>query len=179
MTPEIILSSVFSLIATMCGFLFFAIAAAVAFYLAFNARNKLRKVHTWPVTRGVIISSEAAVKVELNMEGRDRYHKMPEVRYTYSVAGRPYTGKRLTYAIHSMNDQKAEMIVAFYPVGKEVDVHYDPKDPSHACLEIQEEKGASSCVTIAGYILAFLALTSACGVVFVVGRFLLQYFKVI
>ena len=59
----------------------------------------------------------------------------PKLKYRYSVNGKEYQSDRISYPNpSSMLDKFADEYVAKYPVGADVDVYYDSKDPNHACL---------------------------------------------
>jgi hypothetical protein len=57
----------------------------------------------------------------------------PKVTYRFTVAGREYVSDRLGYASRSYKHAVAERRLAAIP--DEVDVWFDPVDPSHAYIE--------------------------------------------
>jgi hypothetical protein len=61
----------------------------------------------------------------------------PEISYTYQVAGLEYTSKRLTFGgIKSFSKREnAEEAASLYPVGAQLPVYYDPKNPKEAVLD--------------------------------------------
>ncbi|NNC88515.1 MAG: DUF3592 domain-containing protein [Akkermansiaceae bacterium] len=96
----------------------------------------------WNVVDGRIISSEVVRHTKVrndtfsgHEEASNRYRA--EVVYEYTHDGRRFTGDRVSrsdpeYPLQS----QAEEVVDRYPVGKDVEVHYDPGDPGTAVLEI-------------------------------------------
>jgi hypothetical protein len=58
------------------------------------------------------------------------------VRYTYEVNGRQYSGDRLTVGVRisATFSAFAKRAAARYPVGMEVDVHYNPESPGESVL---------------------------------------------
>lgn len=57
------------------------------------------------------------------------------VEYTYRVGPDEYTGTRVRYGgFHSSDPTWARALVAAHPVGKEIPVHYNPKNPGDALL---------------------------------------------
>lgn len=57
------------------------------------------------------------------------------VEYTYQVGPEEYTGTRVRYGEFNSSDSDwARAMVAAHPVGKEIPVHYNPKDPGDALL---------------------------------------------
>jgi len=60
----------------------------------------------------------------------------PKIAYIYSVNGEKYTGDQISVAeVDSASKEDAVRKIAPYPVGKEVEVFYNPKDPKDAVLE--------------------------------------------
>lgn len=90
-----------------------------------------RKSARWPSTLGRVTASFIKEKMR---KGRTRYK--PRVEYTYTVNGATYSGKRFTYGSRSpiRTREEAQKFLAPYPVGAEVQVFYNPKDPSQCCL---------------------------------------------
>ena len=90
------------------------------------------KVSRWPSTRGRIVSVRV---VPAFRRGRSTFYT-PGVRYRYEVKGQRYHGDRLRWGggVYSNVRQFAEDTIAKYPVGSEVDVHYNPQDPKQSVL---------------------------------------------
>lgn len=120
------------------------VTAALAFGLlvllfAFAFTRYVRQASHWPVVRGKIV----ATGVEAYREWRDvgyqkryRYYKS-NVIYTYEVHGRKYAGDRIRLGVvtSATSPRSGKRLAAKYPVGKEVDVHYDPKRPGDSVLQ--------------------------------------------
>ena len=60
----------------------------------------------------------------------------PSLTYTYSVAGKSYTGKRLQFGGINMSRLEAEEVLAAYPVGSTTTVRYDPHRHDFAVLRL-------------------------------------------
>ena len=60
---------------------------------------------------------------------------LAKVRYSYSVDGTPYTGGKVSFSQYGGRQEHSRQIVQQYPVGKAVDVYYDPEKPETAVLE--------------------------------------------
>lgn len=86
---------------------------------------------TYLSTQGTILSSEAVY-------GRTRKGRRTvglEVRYTYTVSGREYTGDR--YAFNSAKSSDSGWVydaLKLYPPGAKATVYYDPSAPNRAVL---------------------------------------------
>ena len=58
----------------------------------------------------------------------------PKIMYAYRVNGKEYTGDRYRYGQMSSNDGRARRVVAEYPAGRQIDVHYAAADPADSVL---------------------------------------------
>jgi hypothetical protein len=112
---------------------------ALWFTLAFQ--KMVRDACKWPTTRGKIIATEVEEYVP-RFDGdtdnrRPRTMYKPSVLYTYEVNGRQYQGDRVTMGtkVSATLPIVARRLAARYPVGAEVDVHYNPKSPGESVLK--------------------------------------------
>jgi len=92
----------------------------------------VRKSKKWPSTLGEVIESRVAR--ESNSDGS---HYSPRIVYRYSDGGMTRQGDTVQIGAdgHSGSRKQARKTVAQYPVGSEVLVYFDPKQPERACLE--------------------------------------------
>jgi len=93
----------------------------------------------WPVTRGRILASgtEAFLpRHDVTSRSGLRTHYKPSVIYAYEVNGHQYQGDRLTIGaiVSATFSGMAKRTAAKYPVGAEVDVHYNPQNPGESVL---------------------------------------------
>ena len=90
----------------------------------------------WPVTPGKIVTSEVQEK-QVYRSKRFRQVFDPQIEFKYQVAGQDYTGNRIDYLDDndSENEQTAAAVSSNYPVGRDVNVSYDPQDPASSLLE--------------------------------------------
>ncbi|MDF2117056.1 DUF3592 domain-containing protein [Roseiarcaceae bacterium H3SJ34-1] len=114
----------------------FAICFGLALLLFFFASRRTTRIAAdWPFVRGKIVSSgtEAVRKME---DGRTNTYYSPAVEYAYRVNGADYRSRQINLGVTVSGSQvAAEKQAARYKPGSEVDVHYDPKNPSNAALE--------------------------------------------
>jgi hypothetical protein len=100
--------------------------------------QKAKTSTSWPTTRGVVIDSDMERKVD-NGTGRHRsrsitYHA--HVTYEYAVDGTEYNCSTVSFGQYGSSSRNhALQIVNRYPVGKTIEVHYDPDRPESAVLE--------------------------------------------
>ena len=89
---------------------------------------------TWSKTQGKIVTSEVA-KREIDTYTPFRYAK---VIYNYTVNGTEFNSDRLTFGVQEIRDSGEHWIkqtLDKYPLGKVVDVYYNPRNPSKSVLD--------------------------------------------
>ena len=110
---------------------------------------------SWPTTEGEVLTSVVEKTRTKSNRKKNRAIRIPSpiristskptesysyealVSYSYSVAGEEYVGKRLAFgAITEGGQGRAEAICERYPVGSQVNVHYDPDDAGSSTLEV-------------------------------------------
>ena len=101
----------------------------------FSFRKMTKKAESWPSVRGRIVSSgvDSFQKTE---DGRTRTLYTAAVEYAYQVHGVDYHSRQINLGMTTSGSQGgAEKVAARYPQGAQVDVHYEPENPSTAALE--------------------------------------------
>lgn len=111
----------------------------------------------WPRAPG-FVESASVVEIPTRVTS---YHA--EIRYRFTVQGRSYTGDRLSYNFKPSDKDGCARVVGRYPPGCQVQVSYDPADPSSNVLEPGTADGthlkmALLCMVIPGLGLATIAL---------------------
>jgi len=88
-------------------------------YLAWKGYTSSRNMNEWELTQGTITKSEVK---------RAGAALMPDIEYQYFVLGVEYEGNSVTIPPDVFYDtQLAQGLLAEYPVGKKVDVYYNPE----------------------------------------------------
>jgi hypothetical protein len=105
--------------------LIFLIAFPFAIWNAWKTIQRAKESVAWPSATGTITAS-GTKKV--------MFRSQPRVAYSYAVNGTSYTAERISFAA-GVPPKETASVVARYPVGKEVTVHYAPEKPSEAVLE--------------------------------------------
>lgn len=104
----------------------------VAFWLGKPIRDEAVASTSWPATEGRIIRSRLE---ESRNDGKTQLSH--DIGYEYALDGKTLTGSRVWigdgYSASPGNEFRAA--VARYPVGKQVQVHYDPTAPADSVLE--------------------------------------------
>jgi hypothetical protein len=127
------------------GVAFFGLGGVMVLALLWGARRQVAEASGWQQTAGRIVSS--TVEHYRQRVGGARTGSLATfyeavVEYDYSVSGRDYHSTRLSFGGKTAgSQQRAEAAAARYPEGSQVMVHYDPKNPSNAVLEVRVAQG--------------------------------------
>jgi len=114
----------------------FAGAFGLAVLLFFIAAHRYsKKAADWPSVRGKIVSSQVE-KFQKRVDRTLTTSYRPTVEYAYSVHGLDYRSNQIKVGMEVDGSQAyAAKVCARYPAGGEIDVHYDPANPSTSALE--------------------------------------------
>lgn len=112
------------------------VLSGLGFFLGYSLGKPLRDQSlasvSWPTTEGRITRSELVRTVS---DGKAMFTS--DVGYTYDLDGRSLEGERVWFGdgYRSSNVSEFRRVVAEYPVGRQVRVHYDPLAPENSVLE--------------------------------------------
>src|SRR5438105_2442035 len=116
-----------------CLLMGFAFSGVIMLALGAKLAEVYQARH-WLATTGTITKSKVrAHKGAADDEGHE-YRSEPLVAYEYQVAGRPYRGTRVSFAERSGGADLMPTL-ARYPIGKSVQVYYNPAKPAQSVLE--------------------------------------------
>lgn len=101
---------------------------APAIFAALRCRN-------WPRVKGTIQTRGVTVDHTSHGDNDGGNRSIPFATYTYSVEGKEYHGKRISFGDHGGSVEYARKAVAGYEPGMSVEVFYDPMDPSQVVLD--------------------------------------------
>jgi len=115
---------------------------AFFFYIGWRNRQKNLTAMTWPTVKGKIIGSELDSYIKRDEDGDETTMYTPLVTYEYEVEGDVYTCTQVTAQGFTSSNMPSiqRKKLDDYPVGGEVEVHYDPFNPGDALLEIDPAK---------------------------------------
>jgi hypothetical protein len=123
------------------GMGFFTLGGLMVLGLLWGARRQVAEASGWPVTGGHIVSSTVEhyrTRVGGARSGTLTTFYEPVVEYSYRVNGREYHSTQLSFGGKAAGgEQVAQTKAAQYPPGTDVVVHYDPKNPSNAVLDLK------------------------------------------
>jgi hypothetical protein len=127
--------------------------------------RKIRKMQEWPRTSGQI--TESGVSGEWSGRGgRYLWTEKPRVTYRYVVDGREHVGHQMgPTEINTGSKRAAEKKIEPFPVGKEVDVHYDPENPADAVLRKEADPIAIIAVILIGLLPVILGTLLVLGII--------------
>lgn len=118
-------STLLGIIFTLTGALVFYMWGWPQFKYAYESKK-------WPQTSGIITQSKVNSWIK---EGDSKYEA--RINYNYEIDGKKYnSGKIRTSGSYSgSNITRAKELVNEFPIGKNVDVFYDPEVPDSAILK--------------------------------------------
>jgi hypothetical protein len=122
----------------------FIIGGLVFIGAAINQYMKAKKAEkTWLTVPGAVLNSEVKISRHHGSKGRTTVTYEPTVSYQYKIKNQSYNGNHIGFGTTTYSKGKAEKIIALYPMGSPVTVHYDPADPSQAVLETKAKAGVT------------------------------------
>lgn len=107
------------------------------YFMAVGTWDAVRAVSSssWPIASGVVTRSEIEFQDDPRI-GKPGSHR-PSVDYEYLVDGQRYTSSRIrVVTVGTSRRSDAESVLQDYPVGSPVSVHYHPRHPNLAYLEV-------------------------------------------
>lgn len=118
------------------GWVILVVGAALTAWGWFNL-DQGRASRGWPTAEATIESSQVISRRSSSTTGtRSGRRYNPEIRFEFTVDGKPYTGDRVSFRDdHYGKREPAAEIAARYPVGSTVTVYYPPENPAEAVLE--------------------------------------------
>lgn len=124
--------------------------------LAFGGGRMLYRAHAserWPTTEGTVVSSSVET---LHNKRSTRFH--PEVRYAYAVGGHTYEADTIAFGGNDTGAiTDAQRLTHKYASGTKLPVHYEPDDPTVACVECGGAGPSSYVVMLGGLAVAGIA----------------------
>jgi hypothetical protein len=118
--------------------LLFLIVFPFAIYKAWKNVQMAKASVNWPTTTGRITASDVK---------KVMFRRQPQITYTYSVNGAPFTSQRVSFA-GGYKPKEVDPVLARYPIGAEVTVPHDPQNPAEATLETGANKQVTAQVRI-------------------------------
>ena len=105
-----------------------------------RTRKRGEQASGWPAVRGVITRARLKKGHYSSSVGHGNSKSTvyrARIAYSYEVGGRQFEGERVQFGMERRMWKKASAEAAIdpYPVGAEVQVHYDPQHPDDAVLK--------------------------------------------
>lgn len=120
------------LIPLFLGAIFGIVGLCIILFLGWPVLQNAKASQQWPSTKGAVTASEV-----IRSRSDDGVQYKPEILYNYRVGKEDYQQGNIRYDgdWSTSSSTYANRMVQKYPVGKQVDVYYDPDDPFEAVLE--------------------------------------------
>ncbi len=120
--------------------LFFSGLGLLLLLVAIVGTWKRKRVANWPSSSGIITESTTVLTGSgggrAGLRAGSIALEIPRLSYSYTVDGVQYMGHGIAVAATTnLSKQDAVRRIAPYPLGKEVSVYYNPRNPKEACLE--------------------------------------------
>lgn len=107
--------------------------------VVFGFQRTAARARKWPVAPGRVEKSDVHSYETIDRDektARQQTMYRPEVIYSYAVAGVEYHGDKVSVSGVSTNlDGVARRVAARYPVGTELQVHYNPDNPGESAID--------------------------------------------
>ena len=127
------------------GMAFFTLGGLMILVMLWAARRQVAEAAAWPATGGKVVKSTVEhyrKRVGGAQSGTLVTFYEPVVEYSYRVNDHDYHSTQLSFGgTLASSQQSAEAKAARYPAGNLVLVHYDPKNPSNAVLDLKVSLG--------------------------------------
>ncbi|MBP7775634.1 MAG: DUF3592 domain-containing protein [Acidobacteria bacterium] len=113
------------------------VIGALGSYIGVANTLEARASLSWPTVEGVILRASVVRELTSSSGGSAAGTLWrPVVAYEYVVGGTRSEGERIAFGEYATGESAdAEAVVARYPAGASVEVHYDPEVPGRAVLE--------------------------------------------
>jgi hypothetical protein len=100
-----------------------------------HLRGRIKSSRGWRPTQGTITAAGS----RRHSPSRGSTYYYPVVTYAFEAAGRRYTHDRIAFGVGpSSSHDTPESAAARYPVGSQVTVYVNPRNPADAVLERRE-----------------------------------------
>ena len=130
------------------GVIAFAIGAVV-YLIQFRQGLKADASRTWPTSSATITASA------LERSPENGWRHRAAVQYRYRVAGKEYQAERIFWGGNEGRQKHMASVIASYPAGCQVRVHYNPQNPAEAVIDPVQHTGSRPLVL---YAMAMMAL---------------------
>lgn len=114
------------------------VLAAVSVWVGRSFDARVDRGRAWPTTGGAVVRSEV---IEFDYrdpaDGQTRRKQRLDFAYTYEVGSRSHEASNFDVSGAWPAGGSMSAFAAEYPVGRQVQVHYDPDNPAHAGLSVE------------------------------------------
>lgn len=135
------LSGTYTILIVVFLALLFITIGVVLIFVHRRQKRKAEASASWLETMGTVKESDVKQGTNVLMSNDEDGEGTPvftsEISYTYQVAGMEFTSNRLTFGGKKSFSKQvdAEKVTLLYPVGSQLLVYYDPKNPKEAVID--------------------------------------------
>jgi hypothetical protein len=134
------------------------IIGPLGIYKGIRDALRLNAAKGWPIAKGEVIKSEA-IRTSGNQSGPGQNSTVftPRIRFKYGIDNKEYESDKITWGgtWGSNTGNYCEVMLQAYPVGKKIDVYYNPNNPNDCIIQLRYSFG--------------MAIPWIAGILFVVG----------
>ena len=117
----------------MAQIVFVGLVGLALFLVGLRQVRKSRDARDWPRSAGTIISAAIRSTQSADPESASLYLAL---EYRFQVAGQNFMGQKICPVEQLYTSTKqAQAALATYPAGSQVEVFYDPQNPSNCILK--------------------------------------------
>jgi hypothetical protein len=128
----------------LIGFGVIAFAIGVVLYLVqFRQGLRADASKKWPTSSATITTSA----LERSAESKRRYRAT--VEYRYRVGAKEYQANRIFWGGNEGRHKHMASVIASYPAGARVPIHYDPRNPAQSVIDPVQNTGSRPLVLYA------------------------------
>jgi hypothetical protein len=124
----------------------FVVFGLILVIISITSKRRAKAAQAWPTIPGAVLASRVDIHTTTDSEGHTSTTYRPMVDYQYSIMGQEYRASRIAFGANTFNRKKSDSIIAKYPAGQQVMVHYNPDKPEDAVLEAEVQGGTASLI---------------------------------
>jgi hypothetical protein len=153
-----------SIYAVQMGLLVLLVPIGITALVAREKLGRVQQAAGWKSVQGKVIESQVSDSVSDSRVKNKLFENMPRVRYAFTANGREFTGERISFG-DDTGGANTQATLSRYPVGKEVTVYFNPRDPEDCVLEREAPKAMlGGCLGMVAFgIVAVIVIAAAAG----------------
>jgi hypothetical protein len=145
----------------ICFSLIFLVIGIGFIIISITSKRKAHSSIQWPIAIGTVISAMIKDRADIDDGDYSTSHTYePVIKYTYQVMGKEYQSTRIAFGANSFDQARALLKINSYPIGKPLQVRYNPNNPSESVVETSAAGG--NLFLIGGILFLTVGLIACC-----------------